>query len=74
MSSSPFLIGGNWKMNLTRASITPLVAAINETSTPFEVVVAPPSPYLDFVATTADSSKVSIAAQNIHEAEVSSSD
>lgn len=50
-SSRKFLVGGNWKCNLDKAAITDLVAAFNTAPAidkdSVEVVVAPPSVYLD---------------------------
>lgn len=51
-----FLVGGNWKCNLTRASINDLVKAFNEgpqlDPSAIEVVVAPPTVYLESTRNT----------------------
>lgn len=50
-ASRKFLVGGNWKCNLTKAAISDLVSAFNAASpldpTAVEVVIAPPAIYLD---------------------------
>lgn len=51
MSARKFFVGGNWKCNLTKATISELVSSFNEApeldSSSIEVAIAPPTIYLD---------------------------
>jgi triosephosphate isomerase len=62
-----FFVGGNWKCNLNRETITNLVRELNNAKIPnekvVEVVVAPPYVYLDCVINII-SSEIHVAAQN----------
>eukprot|EP01122_Echinamoeba_exundans_P013536 TRINITY_DN5923_c0_g1_i1.p1 TRINITY_DN5923_c0_g1~~TRINITY_DN5923_c0_g1_i1.p1 ORF type:complete len:257 (+),score=80.96 TRINITY_DN5923_c0_g1_i1:35-805(+) len=64
-----FFVGGNWKMNGTRDSISALVGSLNNSSLPSakdcEIVVSPPFVYLDLVSNTIQN-KMSVAAQNCY--------
>jgi triosephosphate isomerase len=64
------LVAGNWKMNTTRASAVELARGIaqivsRETS-PVDVLVCPPFPYLGAVATELEGSTVQLGAQNVY--------
>ncbi|KAL5706516.1 triose-phosphate isomerase [Ranunculus cassubicifolius] len=66
MASSPkFFVGGNWKCNGTRDSITKLVSDLNNAKLQpdVDVVVAPPFVYIDQVINTL-TNMVEISAQN----------
>eukprot|EP00753_Platysulcus_tardus_P018648 PLAT70.1.p1 GENE.PLAT70.1~~PLAT70.1.p1 ORF type:complete len:270 (-),score=117.05 PLAT70.1:165-974(-) len=70
VSRSPF-VGGNWKTNGTRESVATLVEILNgEESLPAgtDVVVAPPSLFIDFVMGSLRS-EISVASQNVWTAE-----
>ncbi|KAJ3193406.1 triosephosphate isomerase [Irineochytrium annulatum] len=62
-----FLVGGNWKMNGSRALVETLVKGLNDAkwSDNVEVVIAPPAPYLDAVRSTLRKD-VGVSAQNIY--------
>lgn len=64
----PFLIAGNWKMNLTCESAVALATAVAEAApaedSNVQVLVAPPFPYLVPVATAISGSNVQLGAQN----------
>ncbi|KAI8811362.1 triosephosphate isomerase [Cladochytrium replicatum] len=62
-----FFIGGNWKMNGSKALVDTLVQALNDlpSDPSTEVVIAPPFPYLDLVRRTLKS-EVGVSAQNIY--------
>lgn len=67
MADRKFLVGGNWKCNLTKDAINDLISAFNngpeiDTSS-VEVVVAPPSVYLESTR-TALRSDFSVSSQN----------
>lgn len=66
------IVAGNWKMNLTRSEATQLCAALVAAQVPsasVEVVVCPPSCYLDCVVAATQGSSVRVGAQNAyHEA------
>lgn len=66
------IIAGNWKMNTTRAAGVELAAAIAKgagSAPKADVVVCPPSVYLDAVAQAVKGSAVAVGAQNCyHEA------
>ncbi|XP_073039390.1 LOW QUALITY PROTEIN: triosephosphate isomerase, chloroplastic-like [Primulina eburnea] len=63
--SGKFFVGGNWKCNGTKESISKLVSDINNATleSDVDVVVAPPFVYIDQVKNTL-SDRVEIAAQN----------
>eukprot|EP01113_Clastostelium_recurvatum_P043507 TRINITY_DN720_c0_g1_i5.p1 TRINITY_DN720_c0_g1~~TRINITY_DN720_c0_g1_i5.p1 ORF type:complete len:258 (+),score=71.66 TRINITY_DN720_c0_g1_i5:199-972(+) len=67
MSGRKFFVGGNWKSNGSKSSIHALVEALNDASLPApdqaEVVVSPPSLYLDMVNSTIKNN-IQVAAQN----------
>jgi len=63
------IIAGNWKMHGTRGESVALATAIaagRPANSHVEVVVAPPSCYLDCVAHAVQGSGVKVAAQNAH--------
>ena len=66
------LVAGNWKMNLNKAqavALTEIIVAGSGDITGAELLVCPPSVYLDAVRAAADGSKVAAGAQNMyHEA------
>lgn len=63
-----FFVGGNWKCNGTRESVSQLVAELNggAITADVEVVCSPPFMYLEQVDNTIDKSKFAVAAQNCH--------
>lgn len=63
-----FLVGGNWKMNGSKALVSTLVSALNsgKWSENVQVVIAPPAPYLDSVQSALTRQDVGVAAQNIY--------
>ncbi|XP_073313002.1 triosephosphate isomerase, chloroplastic-like [Primulina huaijiensis] len=63
--SGKFFVGGNWKCNGTKESISKLVSEINNATleSDVDVVVAPPFVYIDQVKNSL-SDRVEIAAQN----------
>jgi len=62
-----FVVGGNWKCNGTNASITQLVHDLNagavDTAT-VQIIVAPPTLYLNQVKDSIDKQKFAVSAQN----------
>lgn len=56
MAARKFLVGGNWKCNLSKSTISTLIADFNAAppldTDSVEVVVAPPAPYLDATRNT----------------------
>lgn len=65
-----FFVGGNFKMNGSKAKLDEIISNINNTKfdpSTVDVVVAPPACYLDYCHNLIDSSKASIAAQNTHQ-------
>jgi triosephosphate isomerase len=66
----PYLVAGNWKMNLTRESAQKLAAAIAAAAprdeSGVEVLVCPPFPYLECVANVLRGSGVRLGAQNMY--------
>jgi triosephosphate isomerase len=63
------LIAGNWKMNLNKAEATALASGIAADSgdiTGAELLVCPPSVYLDAVAAAVAGSTVALGAQNMY--------
>ncbi|KAJ3079401.1 triosephosphate isomerase [Quaeritorhiza haematococci] len=67
MAPRKFIVGGNWKMNGSKALVESMAKALNDGkwSENVEVVVAPPAPYLA-VARSALKKEVGVAAQNIY--------
>ncbi|ODV83504.1 hypothetical protein CANARDRAFT_29950 [[Candida] arabinofermentans NRRL YB-2248] len=61
-----FFVGGNFKMNGSKASIQKIVEDLNAADLPsnVEVVIAPPAPYLAWAVEHNKKSTVSISAQN----------
>lgn len=70
MAGRKFLVGGNWKMNGSKAMYKELLAGWNaaEITKAVEVVIGVPAPYLDFVRTEMKP-EFAVAAQNCHNAE-----
>ncbi|KAL9418310.1 hypothetical protein AB3S75_041170 [Citrus x aurantiifolia] len=64
-SSNKFFVGGNWKCNGTKDSITKLVSDLNDAKleADVDVVVAPPFVYIDQVKNSL-TDRIEIAAQN----------
>ena len=62
-----FLVGGNWKMNGSKAAIDKIVEFLNQgpIDPKVEVVVAPPAPYLEYVKEKLKA-PVAVAAQNAY--------
>lgn len=62
-----FFVGGNFKMNGTKDSITKIVENLNAADLPanVEVVIAPPAPYLGLAVDVNKQKTVQIASQNI---------
>ncbi|MCC6238332.1 MAG: triose-phosphate isomerase [Dehalococcoidia bacterium] len=64
------IVGGNWKMNTTRAEALPLLVALRDGLDGFdgaEVVVMPPAPWLgDAANVLEEDSAVHIGVQNVH--------
>jgi triosephosphate isomerase len=65
-----FCVGGNWKMNGTKASLDELVKLLNEKglNPNTEVVVAPPAIYLAHIRETLNK-QIGVAAQNCYKVE-----
>lgn len=63
-----FFVGGNFKLNGSKASIKEIVERLNTASIPsnVEVVIAPPAPYLDYAASLVTRKEVSVSAQNAY--------
>jgi len=63
-----FFVGGNWKLNGTKAANAALIKELNAGDIPssVEVVVSPPSIYIDQVVGSVDSAKIAVSVQNIH--------
>ncbi len=63
------MIAGNWKMNMDRAGAVALAAGVARDTAPLlhaDVVVCPPSVYLEAVAKALEGSHVGLGAQNMH--------
>lgn len=62
-----FFVGGNFKMNGTKESLTAIVENLNKADLPenVEVVIAPPAPYLSLVVEANTQKTVQVAAQNV---------
>ena len=68
-SNNKFFVGGNWKSNGTKASITELIKGLNAAKfdpAHVDVVVAPTALHLDFVSSHLDTSKFAVSAQNMN--------
>ncbi|MBE0648610.1 MAG: triose-phosphate isomerase [Bacteroidales bacterium] len=68
------LVAGNWKMNKTFQEAEDLTAKITEAveklnTANVEVILCPPSPYLEMVLDLTDETHVAVGAQNINEHE-----
>jgi triosephosphate isomerase len=65
-----FFVGGNWKLNGTKASIDEIVKGLNEKglNPNTEVVVSPPAIYLTYVREKLNK-QIGVAAQNTYKAE-----
>ncbi|ODV96963.1 hypothetical protein PACTADRAFT_48748 [Pachysolen tannophilus NRRL Y-2460] len=61
-----FFVGGNFKMNGSKASIKAIIDNLNSADLPsnVEVVLAPPAPYLSLAVENVKAKTISIAAQN----------
>jgi len=70
MAERKFFVGGNWKMNGNKESITALCGDLNGGAIipQTEVVVAPPAPYLEFVRGKLDPA-IGVSAQNCYKVE-----
>lgn len=64
-----FFVGGNFKLNGSKASIKEIVDRLNTASLPenVEVVICPPAAYLDFAIQNVTKKQVSVGAQNVYE-------
>lgn len=62
-----FFVGGNFKMNGTKQSITDIVENLNKADIPsnVEVVIAPSAPYIGLAVEKNTQKNVAIAAQNV---------
>lgn len=62
-----FFVGGNFKMNGSKESITQIVENLNKAELPanVEVVIAPPAPYLEAAVNANKQKTVEISAQNV---------
>ncbi|CAI4227053.1 unnamed protein product [Auanema sp. JU1783] len=62
-----FFVGGNWKMNGSKAAIDKIVGFLNEAGNndDVDVIVSPPAPYLDY-AKSKLTTDVKVAAQNTY--------
>jgi triosephosphate isomerase len=67
MAARKFFVGGNWKMNGSKESITQLVQCLNKVGEKpnIDIVVAPPTIYLDYVKQHA-AKGIHVAAQNCY--------
>jgi len=70
MAERKFFVGGNWKMNGSKAVVDDLVKMLNEkcTNSNTEVVVGVPSCYIMYTSANLDKS-IGVAAQNCYKAE-----
>ncbi|KAK4232070.1 Triosephosphate isomerase [Podospora fimiseda] len=64
-----FFVGGNFKMNGTKESIKSIVKNLNESQldSNVEVVIAPPSLYLQLAADSIKQPNVAVSAQNVYD-------
>ncbi|GEQ72112.1 hypothetical protein JCM33374_g5798 [Metschnikowia sp. JCM 33374] len=62
-----FFVGGNFKMNGTKESLTAIVDTLNKADLPenVEVVIAPPAPYISLVVEANTQKTVQVSAQNV---------
>ncbi|KAK6459757.1 Triosephosphate isomerase [Scheffersomyces xylosifermentans] len=62
-----FFVGGNFKMNGTKDSVTSIISNLNKADLPdsVEVVIAPPAPYLALAVAENKQKTVSVSAQNV---------
>uniref|UniRef100_H2ZAA8 Triosephosphate isomerase n=1 Tax=Ciona savignyi TaxID=51511 RepID=H2ZAA8_CIOSA len=66
MAERKFFVGGNFKMNGTKASLDDIITNLNTVNCPVtDVVVAPPTLYLDYVINKI-TSQVQVASQNCY--------
>lgn len=70
MSNRKFFVGGNWKMNGDKKSIDGIVDTLKagQKDPNTEVVISPPTLYLDYVSSALKGSGVQVAAQNCYKA------
>jgi len=63
-----FYVGGNWKMNGTKSSIDQIISSLSSAklSEATEIVVAPPTCYLDYVRQKMKKEQFGVAAQNCY--------
>jgi len=68
-SSRRFCVGGNWKCNGTKQSVTDLVNKLNALDVPknVDVVIAPTFVHLDLVQRLLTNRSIEISAQNCHQ-------
>ncbi|KAF2076550.1 hypothetical protein CYY_002164 [Polysphondylium violaceum] len=68
MTTRTFFVGGNHKCNGNKASIKALVSELNkvESKSNVEIIIAPPSIYLDYTQSLVDSGKIQLSAQNCY--------
>jgi len=62
-----FFVGGNFKMNGTKDSVTSIIGNLNKADLPdsVEVVIAPPAPYLALAVVENKQKTVQVSAQNV---------
>lgn len=62
-----FFVGGNFKMNGTKESVTKIVENLNAADLPqnVEVVIAPPAPYIPIAVSTNKHKNVEVSGQNV---------
>ncbi|EGV60856.1 triosephosphate isomerase [Yamadazyma tenuis] len=63
-----FFVGGNFKMNGTKESVTKIVESLNAADLPanVSVVIAPPAPYISLAVEKNTQKTVEISAQNVY--------
>lgn len=61
-----FFVGGNFKMNGTRESVSKIVDGLNKAELPsnVEVVIAPPAPYIALAVNENKQKTIEVSAQN----------
>lgn len=66
--SRVFFVGGNFKMNGTKESVTKIVDGLNKADLPsnVEVVIAPPAPYIPLAVAENKQKTVEVSAQNVY--------
>lgn len=64
-----FFVGGNFKMNGTKDSVTKIIEGLNSADLPsnVQVVIAPPAPYLSLAVEVNKQPTVAISAQNVYD-------